>query len=69
MLDCPECARLRSEGSAAFVEYTVRQDELAMTRKTDKSFARKRRAFEHARGQLRECHKREAKHRSEAHSN
>jgi hypothetical protein len=67
MIECPECARLRGEGSAAFVEYTTRKDELAMTRKTDKLLAAKRRAFEQAQGQLRECHKREANHRAEAH--
>ena len=68
MIDCPECARLRGEGSAAFVEYTTRKDEFAMTRMTDKLFAAKRRVFEQAQGQLRECHNREANHRAEAHS-
>jgi hypothetical protein len=68
MTDCPECDRLRGEGAAAFGEYTARKDELAMTQKRDKAFAAKRQAFEQAKGRLRECHKREANHRSRAHS-
>ena len=67
-MTCPECARLRGESAVAFAEYTVRKDELAMTRKADKSFATKRRAFEQAQGQFRECHRREDNHRIEAHS-
>jgi hypothetical protein len=68
MTDCPECARLRGESALAFSEYTARKDDLAMTRKADKSFATKRRAFEQAQGRHRECHKREQHHRIEAHS-
>ena len=68
MTECPECARLRSESASAFSEYTARKDDLATTRKTDKSFATKRRAFEQAQGRHRECHKREQYHRVEAHS-
>jgi hypothetical protein len=68
MNDCPECARLRGESALAFSEYTARKDALAMTRKTDKSFVTKRRAFEQAQGRNRECHQREQTHRIEAHS-
>jgi hypothetical protein len=66
--DCSECTRLRGEGAAAFADYTARKDELTMTRKRAKSFAAKRRAFEQAKGRLRECHKRESNHRAQAHS-
>jgi len=68
MNDCSECARLRGESALAFSEYTTRKDALAMTRKTDKSFATKRRAFEQAQGRHREAHQREQNHRIEAHS-
>jgi hypothetical protein len=68
MTDCPECARLRGESGSAFAEYEAHKDELAMTRKADKAFDSKRRAFEQARGRLRECHNREHQHRTEAHS-
>jgi hypothetical protein len=37
MTNCSECERLRGESSAAFAEYTVLKDELAMTPKQDKS--------------------------------
>jgi hypothetical protein len=68
MTHCPECARFRGESALAFSEYTARKDDLAMTRKTDKSFKTKRRAFEQAQGRHQECHKREQHHRIEAHS-
>jgi hypothetical protein len=68
MIDCPECIRLRGEGSAAFVEYTSRKDELAMTHKRDKSFAAKRKAFKQSEGRLREATKREVNHRDNAHT-
>lgn len=68
MKACAECGRLRGESLAAYGEYEFRKGELAMTRKTDKSFSSKRQAFEHAKGQLRECHKRETKHRADTHS-
>ncbi len=68
MADCPECTRLRGESALAFSEYTARKDELVMTRKSDKSFAMKRRAMELAEGQLSESIKRERKHRRDAYS-
>src|SRR5215472_15144090 len=67
MIDCRECDRLRGESAAAFAEYTACKDDLAITRKTDKAFLAKRRAFERAQGRLRECHQREANHRAEMH--
>jgi hypothetical protein len=68
MTDCSECARLRGESSSAFSDYTLRKGELAMTRKADKSFVAKRKAFEQAQGRLSECHKRERQHRIDAHN-
>jgi hypothetical protein len=68
MNNCPQCARLRGESALAFSECATRKDTLAMTRKTDKSFATKRRAFEQAQGRHRECHQREQNHRIEAHN-
>jgi hypothetical protein len=67
MTDCPECARLRGESALAFSDYTARKDDLAMTRKADKSFVTKRRALEQAEGRHNECHKRERQHRLDAH--
>lgn len=68
MAGCTECGRLRGESALAFAEYIGRKNQLAMTQKTDKSSAAKRKAFEQALGQLDECHKREDHHRLEAHS-
>lgn len=67
MSHCPDCFRLREETAAAYSEYVLRKDELAMTAKWDKSFAAKRRAFDEAVGQLRESHRREDAHREEKH--
>ena len=67
MNECKECAQLRGESASAFCEYTALKDELAVTRKTDKSFVEKRKAFERAQGRLRECHTREQRHRTDAH--
>jgi hypothetical protein len=68
MAGCPECARLRGESALALAEYKARKDELAMAKKTDKTFHAKRKAFDKAQGQLGECHRRESLHRAEAHN-
>jgi hypothetical protein len=68
MADCQDCALLRGESASAYGEYIACKDDLAMTRKTDKSFPTRRRAFEQAQSQLNECHRRETRHRAEAHS-
>jgi len=67
MTDCPECARLREECALAYSEYVSCKDELAMTNRGHKAFAAKRRAFDRAKGRLRECHGREAHHREADH--
>ena len=68
MSDCVECDRLTEESSMAYAEYVVRKDELAMTRKTDREFVAKRKAFDRAEGRVSECHKRWIQHRSDVHS-
>jgi len=39
MTNCSECHRLREQTAALFSDYTLRRDELAMTRKNDKAYA------------------------------
>lgn len=69
MTDCPECVRLQEERAAAFSEYESCKDELAMTRKTDKSFPARREALKRATGRLSECANRQAHHCNVAHRN
>jgi hypothetical protein len=68
MTECPGCAHLREQCALAFAEYQSCKDELALTRKKDKEFTARRRAFERAQGRLHECHAREAHHGDEFHA-
>ena len=67
MNPCPDCSRFREESAAAYSEFVISKDELAMTDKRDKSFTAKQRAFEAAQGRLKESRRREEAHREEKH--
>ena len=67
MDSCPDCSRLREETAAAYAEYILRKDKLAITAKRDKSLPAKRTAFLNSEDRLKEARRREDAHRGETH--
>lgn len=67
MDNCPDCFRLRQQTSAAYSEYVLRKDELAITSNRDKSFSAKQRTFLHSEDLLKEARRREDAHREGTH--
>ena len=60
--DCEECTRVGNEALAALVEYRYALDALTLTRKSDPTYAERRKKLSEATARVRVAQKRRTSH-------